>query len=125
MIFYRYEAHVNYHNAGNFTARAFITEYYAIKETERGYWISTEPPRNDDTTALTGKQLRMYGRWVSKTARKRYAYPTKAEALINAIARSKMRIFFINRSMKRADAILKAFSEVQQIGGCEIGNHET
>ena len=49
--------------------------------------------------------LRGYSRWVSKTAKKRYAYPTKEEALINYIKRTEKRI-----------RILKA-----NLGDCEYG----
>lgn len=61
---YRYEGYSEY----------FLANPYKIKimkETPKGYWVHEEPHR----------------RWVSKTGRKRYAYPTKELALENYIAR--------------------------------------
>lgn len=48
-----------------------MVEFNLIKETPEGYWI------------MDGFDKR----WVSKTGKKRYAYPTQAEALTSYIAR--------------------------------------
>lgn len=47
-------------------ARLELREYKVVAETPKGYWI---------TYGFGGKD-----KWVSKTSRKRYAHPTKAEA---------------------------------------------
>ena len=57
--------------------------YNLFKETPKGYWIGSG--------YLNDGLLRDEGRWVSKTAKKRYAYPTKGEALINFIKRTEKR----------------------------------
>jgi len=59
-----------------------LREYNLWKETPKGYWIGYGNP----------KKLDDGGRWVSKTARKRFAYPTKEEALVNFIKRNERRV---------------------------------
>lgn len=68
MIFYRYEA--------NETHEPALLEFRVINETTCGYWIS-------DFHGIIKK-------WVSKTGKKRYAYPTKDEAFESYLIR-KMR----------------------------------
>lgn len=71
-----------------------------FKETPKGYWIGygNVAPGN----------LRSDARWVSKTSKKRYAYPTEKEALN----------YFIKKS-ERQISILK-----RQIWSCEISLRE-
>lgn len=66
--------------------------YDLLKETNKGYWIGDKDFQNHKI-------------WVSKTSKKRFAYPTKEEALTN----------FIKRTEKRVD-ILK-----NQINSCKWG----
>jgi len=51
-------------------------EFNVISETEKGYWI-----------VVAGKK-----KWTSKTSKRRFAYPTKQEALENFIQRTKRNI---------------------------------
>jgi hypothetical protein len=60
------------------------------KETPKGYWIGYGKPNN----------LHDKGKWVSKTSRKRYAYPTKEEALNNYIKRTERRIRILSWQLK-------------------------
>jgi len=86
--FYRYEWRewAWYDLDGELVAPAFpslkieLSRYGLAKETPKGYWI--------------GFGFRPWHglKWVSKTARKRYAYPSKAEALDNFIKRNERRI---------------------------------
>lgn len=55
-----------------------LIPYQLIKETDKGYWI--------------GFEHSIYKKWVSKTSKKRFAYPTKEEALKNFILRTKRRV---------------------------------
>lgn len=102
--FYRYEA-VQYASLGwdgdyeipsipNINLQ--LRTYNLLRETPKGYWIGYG--------CLEIGSLRSEGIWVSKTSRKRFAYPTKEEALDN----------FIKRNQKRIK-ILKG-----QIESCEI-----
>lgn len=64
-------------------------ELNLFKETEKGYWIGYG----------YFDKLHNRGMWVSKTAKKRYAYPTKKEALINFIKRNEYRHKILNSQL--------------------------
>lgn len=66
------------------TTKLTMTPFGAVRETPKGYWIASY--YDGDKNNYIGKT-----RWVSKTAKKRYAYPTKKEALTNLVMRSKRR----------------------------------
>lgn len=82
MEFYRYDI-VTYANMSDdnqhnlplsicnlLNTRLVLTTMQLHKETPKGYWIG-----------FGSADLRSECRWVSKTSKKRYAYPTKEEAL--------------------------------------------
>ena len=69
-----------------------LITYNLFKETPKGYWIGFGKPVND--------KLKNQAKWVSKTARKRYAYPSKKEALNNFILRNEMRIKILTRTIR-------------------------
>ena len=75
--------------------------YYLIKETPCGYWISYY--RKGHPFALDDKK------WVSKTARKRFAYPTRMEAQISFKARKNAQIRILSTQLKRAKNALLDF----------------
>lgn len=77
MQFYRYEEQAEEDSLA--PPKLLCYEYSLEKETSCGYWIVPQ----------VGVHCRMRRRWVSKTARKRYAYPSKAEALTALIARKR------------------------------------
>jgi hypothetical protein len=56
-----------------------LITYDLIKETEKGYWIGY-------------KNFSSWKKWIPKTSKKRFAYPTKQEAMKNFITRTKRRI---------------------------------
>ena len=65
-------------------------EYQLVKETPKGYWITHRSWR-----------LQMISpKWISKTSRKRFAYPTKQEALTNYIKRTERRLDILNYQIK-------------------------
>ena len=89
MEFYRYEA-VQYASMGidgEYERSRFpnpkleLNTYNLLKETPKGYWIG-----HGVFSKLCWKK------WISKTSRKRFAYPTKKEAITNYIKRTKRRI---------------------------------
>ncbi len=73
--------------------RVILAEFNLIKETPCGWWIQ----RMDQWNYLTENK-----RWVSKTTRKRYAYPTKEEALVNFKARKRRQIAILEYQLDRA-----------------------
>lgn len=90
--FFRYES-VEYATIGidgEFTSPKFpnpkleLKIFNLHKETPKGFWIGY---------GYSG--LKSPLKWVSKTAKKRYAYPTEQEALINFIKRNERRIEII------------------------------
>ena len=67
-----------------------IRDYNLIRTTEKGYWIKRH-----------GKE-----RWVSKNSKKRFAYPSKEQALENYVARKKRQIIILETQLNRAKTAL-------------------
>ncbi|NTU49360.1 MAG: hypothetical protein HGA87_00435 [Desulfobulbaceae bacterium] len=87
--------------------RLLLSRFSLVKETPCGYWVDP----------MVGSYARKKVRWVSKTARKRYAYPTKAEALDALIARKRRQKAIIYWQNEIADAtIAMAEQEKQKLG---------
>lgn len=99
MKFYRYEARVyaELDRDGEFIPpriripKIELMEFNLHKETPKGYWIGYG-------NFYFG--LRSHSRWVSKTSRKRYAYPTKEEALDSYIKRTERRIKILKTQLE-------------------------
>ena len=120
--FYRYEAHL-YTNIDSgeigipsYTISKFrmptmcLFTYNLHKETPKGYWIGYGHP---DNGYVKGDSI-----WVSKTSKKRYAYPTKEEALFNYIKRTEMRrkilegqVDFCRSALMNAEKLMKKLKE--------------
>jgi hypothetical protein len=85
MRFYRYEAiqYAEHDYDGELVSPKYpnpkleLNVYELISETPHGYWIGY------DLIKL---------KWISKTSKKKFAYPTKEEALTNFIKRNEKRI---------------------------------
>lgn len=86
--FYRYDLK-GYSNmsTSDYSEETYRTTYNLIeivyslhKETPKGYWIGSGH--------YIKSKIRSNSIWVSKTAKKRHAYPTKEEALDNYIKRA-------------------------------------
>lgn len=94
MEFYRYEI-VNYasmsdddHIKSDIPNIALNIQVYNLhKETPMGYWIGYGGGEDE---------LKGHSKWVSKTSKKRYAYPSKQEALNAFIIRTKRRSGILN-----------------------------
>lgn len=93
-VFYRY----TYEYGG-----LVLNTFDFIRETPQGYWIKSSetwksPPE----------------RWIPKVSRKRYAYPTKKEALNSYIIRSRRRVSILidqtdytSEGIKKAEKLIK------------------
>lgn len=102
MKFYRYEtvqyAVMDYD--GEYVSPSYpnpkleLKEYDLIKETPKGYWISNYPYKDLSNWKYIWKK------WILKTSKKRFAYPTKKEALINFIKRSEKRIEILDKQLQ-------------------------
>jgi len=100
MEFYRYDIRRYSTSADDYDNSHTITDlnltvYLLHKETPKGYWIGY------------GALNTWHGesKWVSKTSKKRFAYPTKAEALNSFIKRTEKRVKILE----------------DQVGICNIG----
>jgi len=109
MKFYRYEESLFVEDQVKVIERLFVS----IKETIHGFCIIRE------FNYRTGIPSRP--RWISKTSRKRYAYPTKNEALMSFLARKRMQICTLENQILRASTarviastMLKELEDVPQ-----------
>jgi len=75
----------------NHVVHIYIYRFKIIKETEKGFWIDHE---------LGDKK------WVNKTARKRYAYPTIDEAVVSFRARRERMIVLSRHKIEYAQLAL-------------------
>ena len=98
MKFYRYEE-IQY-EAG---PRLYVRTMYLVRETPCGHWISDdEHPKEDDIYFYKDQYHRK--RWISKTSRKRFAYPTLKEALDNFKARKRRQVAILTYRLDNARA---------------------
>jgi hypothetical protein len=103
--FYRYVifCHAPLQVNGKFyTSKTTISlrTFNVLKETEKGYWIG------HFLNFMPGIPLREQGLWVSKAAKKRYAYPTKKEALANFIKRNERRLEILKNQIAQCKEAL-------------------
>ncbi len=72
-----------------------LTELNLHKETPKGYWIGYGYYQPEYGDKLRGRSI-----WVSKTSKRRYAYPTKEEALKSFIYRQKRAVEILDFKLK-------------------------
>lgn len=99
MKFYRYYYKVYGSSTDIFIPEVKILcgEFNLLKETPKGYWII-----QGDINQLNSDKI-----WVSKSSVKRYAYPTKKEALINLLKRTEIRSKILRRNLNISEYIIK------------------
>ena len=68
-----------------------VKEYNLLKETPKGYWVGYGD---------FGYNKYSWKKWVSKTSKKRFAYPTKEEALVNFTKRTEKRLKILDRQLQ-------------------------
>lgn len=97
MKFYRYELETSVSIGDDNSVLRFrdiqlnLNKYNLHKETPKGYWIGYG--YNEVGS------LRSYSKWIPKVSKKRYAYPTKEEALINYMKRTEKRIKILESNL--------------------------
>lgn len=69
-----------------------LHKFFLVKETPKGYWI--RPSHS------------LKQRWISKTSKKRYAYPTKEEAAVNLKKRTEIYVGILERKLANAKIAL-------------------
>ena len=87
---------------------------YEVKETPCGWWISEDPyyKRNQEEFKILPKWDWGKPRWVSKTSRRRYAFPTKEEALVSFKARKRRQITILTHQLSQAKEALRKAKEL-------------
>lgn len=106
MVFYRYELQTTIGFEDFFSTSILVLhEYSLVKETEKGYWICYGSPRFLHSTR----------KWIPKISKKRFAYPTKEEALNNYIVRTTKRIGYLESNLNRARLGLSYSKKEKQI----------
>ena len=93
MEFYRYHEWHQTVGFGGHTVHIDVEEFTLVKETPKGYWIKHKWDHFND-----------HKRWVSKTARKRHAYPAKDEAWVNFKARKSKQQKILKNQLSRVEA---------------------
>lgn len=100
------------------TVDVWCDEYEVIKETRCGYWIADYPQKDPDKAI---KDKWTWTKWVSKGGKKRYAYPTKEEALESFIIRkhrqvghARRHLDFAEKSLKQAEHLEKTLHNEEQ-----------
>lgn len=91
MLLYRIEGSAHYYDGyASPDISLHVQSFTTFKKTEKGYWIN-----------VYGKM-----KWVSSSGKKRYAYPTVAEAKINFIKRRTKYVEILKRKLQEQQAIL-------------------
>ena len=114
MKFYRYEA-VQYAvigDDGEYTdshlpnPKLELRTYDLLRETSKGYWIGY---------GSLGQHKYNWQKWVSKTSKKRFAYPTEKEALTNFIKRTEKRLKILDSQLMACKISLNLAKERYEI----------
>lgn len=112
-VFYRYEArtYAVLDRDGDYVSPLFpdpkieLMTFNLHKETPKGYWIGHGLYAPDN--------LRANSTWVSKTAKKRYAYPTKEEAMNNYLKRTERRIKILKNELLTCEIALRKAKKIK------------
>lgn len=78
--------------------------FYLLRETPKGYWIAR---KGYTLGKCSFKPTWESAIWVSKTASKRYAYPTEEEALSGFFYRKNRQVKILKSQLSKAEAGLK------------------
>lgn len=95
--FYRYESSSD--------GTPLLERFIAIRETKCGWWIVPS------YMVYCLENADIYQKFVLKTGRKRYAYPTKEEAYNSYKIRKQWRVIHLRRQLDRAEQDLKYVKE--------------
>ena len=84
-------------------------EYEVAKETPSGFWLTM--CRQTPSSFERNKKY-IWKKWVSKDSRKRFAYPTKKEALESFLARKRKQLFHAEQTVKDVNGAIKLAESV-------------
>jgi hypothetical protein len=75
----------------------YLQIYYVVAYTPAGYWIGT--------TYKAFPEHNTKERWISATGKKRFAYPTKREAIISFVARKRKHLIHAQRRFHNVELV--------------------
>jgi len=107
MDFYRYDDYPVYQ--GGHVVKLSI--YKLVRPTKKGNWII-----NSSCLHYSERLKKVVRRWVSNTSVKRYAYPTREEALDGYIARKVRQIEICEYQLKNAKSCLLKANNMKERG---------
>jgi hypothetical protein len=84
-----------------------LSLYVLFRETPCGYWIIPKWANSDHTKEK-------YKRWISKDSKKRFAYPTKEEALQSFKFRKQRQIWWADFNRARAESALSKLESMER-----------
>lgn len=99
--FWRYDNADYGDGSGGVSEQLNLTEYHLVRETPKGCWIIAHYDWMPDDQ-YSEKEAEKYKKWISKTSKRRHAYPTKAEALTSFIARKRRQLEILEHQEKSA-----------------------
>lgn len=108
MEFYRYDDVLYEHGP-----HIHLSTFYLVRETPCGHWISSSRHYSERSEGEWFFNIDERKRWVSKTSRKRFAYPTKKQAMESFRARKRRQIDILEHRLKHAKQALYAATEGQ------------
>ena len=115
MEFYRYEREVT-----NYTSESvyeiILNTFFLIKETNKGYWIGSvnfnkQNENNDYLKEFDNTYDVDFKKWIPKESVKRFAYPSKKEALFNFKKRTEKSIKILSNQLITAKKFNKMCDE--------------
>ena len=114
MTYYRYEDGINYDEETEIR----LLDFEVIKETKCGAWIKF-PERDrylySPMKYIQGKKFILErSLWYKTIAKKRFAWPTKAEALISYIYRKEYQVNILTSKIEYAKKFLAKAKEMQK-----------
>ena len=96
-VLYRYEGEQDVHFSFITTYKIVLKELKILKETKCGYWV---------------RHLMYWKKWVSKDTTRRFAYPTKKEALFHFKKRKEKQLKILTSQMEMVNQLLNQIDKV-------------
>jgi hypothetical protein len=109
MKHYRYQSKITYDEFAPPKVSIELIEFDSIKETRAGYWIIESIYMRYYTRGIN----HIKKRFVLKNSRKRFAYPTKDEAMNSFKIRANKRVSYLKRDLSNAELIIKKLEHEQ------------
>jgi hypothetical protein len=114
--YYRYDDPILYDEYSS-SNELYLREYEVIKKTDCGVWILFADRNKWDSKnnkyQLGKKFILERSLWYKTTTKKRFAWPTKAEALISYIHRKEYQINILEYKLENAKEFLAKAKEMQ------------